>query len=215
MPLEAVIFDMDGVLSDTQRLHAQAQSQVLKNYDVEMPPEEITRKYAGREPGTLFRQETDTNKPMEAHAEKQELLHQLVENNGVEKIEGAKKLVKNLHEEYCLAVASSSQPEFIQKVVSDLELEDYFDCIESASEVENGKPAPDVFLKAAEDLGVEPENCIVIEDGRSGMKGAREAGMVCIGLVNGKGDYPAHETVESLKELDRNYMQKLHKNFRS
>lgn len=110
-----------------------------------------------------------------------------------------------------MAIASSSQPEFIQKVVENLELEKYFDCIKSASNVDKGKPAPDVFLKAAEDLGVKPSNCLVIEDGRSGMKGAKEAGMACIGLVNEDGDYPADETTESLKNLNKNSIEEIYR----
>lgn len=81
-------------------------------------------------------------------------------------------------------------------------LSEYFEVIKSASEVPNGKPAPDVFLETANELGVNPEECLVIEYGRSGMKGATEAGVVCIGLVDESREYPAHVTVNSLSELD-------------
>jgi beta-phosphoglucomutase-like phosphatase (HAD superfamily) len=83
-----------------------------------------------------------------------------------------------------------------------LGLSEYFEVIKSASEVPNGKPAPDVFLETANELGVNPEECPVIEYGRSGMKGATEAGVVCIGLVDESREYPAHVTVNSLSELD-------------
>jgi HAD superfamily hydrolase (TIGR01509 family) len=211
MPLKAVIFDMDGVLSATQKLHAQAQSKVLEKYGVEMSPGEITEKYAGREPGTLFREETDTEDPMAAHDKKQEVLYSLVEKEGVESIKGSKELVGDLHRDYRLAVASSSQPDFIQKVLEDLGIEEYFDCIESASNVDNGKPAPDVFLKVAEELGVKPRNCLVIEDGRSGMEGAKKAGMTCIGLVNEEGENPADETIEGLENLDQTSIKKIYR----
>ena len=210
MGLEAVIFDMDGVLSDTQKLHAQAQSQILEEYGVEMPSEEITRKYAGRPPGTLFREESPASDPMKAHAKKQEVLYKLVERKGVEPIESSQQLVRELEGRYKLGVASSSQPDFIEEVVDSLGLSEYFEFIKSASEVSNGKPAPDVFLETADELGVNPEECLVIEDGRSGMKGATEAGMVCIGLVDETGKYPAHKTVTSLSELDTKYIEEIY-----
>lgn len=211
MSLEAVIFDMDGVLSRTQRLHAEAQSKVLEDYDVNMSPEEITRKFAGREPGTLFREKAPEADPMKAHSKKQELLYSLVDEQGVEAVEGSKELVRDLNQEFDLGVASSSQPEFIEKVISDLGLEDCFKAVESASDVPNGKPAPDVFLEVAEKLDVKPENCLVIEDGKSGMEGAKKAGMVCIGLVNDDVAYPADETVESLEQLDIERINEIHR----
>lgn len=210
MVLEAVIFDMDGVLSDTQKLHAEAQSQILEEYGVEMSPDEITRKYAGKPPGTLFREESPASDPMEAHGKKQGVLYELAEMEGVEPVEGSQKLVRELFSDYKLGVASSSQPEFIEEVISNLELSKFFDVIKSASEVPNGKPAPEVFLETAKELVVKPEDCLVIEDGISGMRGAKEAGMVCIGLIDKSGDYPAHETINSLSELDKEKIDKIH-----
>ncbi|MFB6174768.1 MAG: HAD family hydrolase [Candidatus Nanohalobium sp.] len=210
MALEAVIFDMDGVLSDTQKLHAQSQSQILEEYDVEMPPEEITRKYAGKPPGTLFREESPASDPMEAYGKKQDVLYKLVEKEGVEPIEGSQQLVHELAGNYKLGVASSSEPDFIEEVVDSLGLSEYFEVIKSASEVPNGKPAPDVFLETADELGVDSEDCLVIEDGRSGMKGATKAGMVCIGLVDELGEYPAHQTVTSLSKLDTQSIEEIY-----
>lgn len=132
---------------------------------------------------------------MEAYGKKQDVLYELVEREGVETIEGSQRLVRELEGKYELGVASSSQPNFIEEVVDSLGLSEYFEVIKSASEVPNGKPAPDVFLETANELGVNPEECLVIEYGRSGMKGATEAGVVCIGLDDESGEYPAHVTV--------------------
>lgn len=75
----------------------------------------------------------------------------------------------------------------------------------SADEVKIGKPAPDVFLRAAELLGVEPRKCVVIEDGRAGMKGAKVAGMKVVALVKNKQEFwPADLIVNSLMELNIN-----------
>ncbi|MFB6115153.1 MAG: HAD family hydrolase [Candidatus Nanohalobium sp.] len=209
MPLKAVIFDMDGVLSKTQKLHAKAQSEILKEETgKEMRPEKITEKYAGMEPGTFFEEEADAERPMDLHSRKQERLYELVEEEGVEPVPGAVELVEGLEDEFVLGVASGSQPEFIEKVLNSLGLEDYFDSFTSASEVERGKPAPDVFLEEAERLSVRPEDCLVIEDGSAGMNGANSAGMTSVGLS--ESECPADVTVTSLKELDAEKLNKFY-----
>ncbi|MFB6191189.1 MAG: HAD family hydrolase [Candidatus Nanohaloarchaea archaeon] len=214
MPLEAIIFDMDGVISRTQELHAQAQSEVLDDYDVDMNQEEITEKYAGKPPGTLFEQETNASDPMEAYARKQERLFKLVQERGVEPVEGALNLIRDAYSEgYSMAVASSSEPDFIRDVLEELELLEHFDAVVSAEEVEEGKPSPDVFLEAARMLEVAPTDCLVIEDGQAGMKGAREAGMLVLGLTDNGGEY-AHYTVSSLAGVDAQQLESLHSDLR-
>lgn len=214
MALEAVIFDMDGVLSETQRLHAKAQSEVVEKYGGKMKAKEITKRYAGKPPGTFFREESDAEDPMEAYSEKQEELYRLVEEKGVAPVEGSRRLVKELNKKYSLAVASSSEPDFIDMIVEALSLKQYFETLESASDVKYGKPAPDVFLEVARKLDVAPENCLVIEDGRSGMKGAREAGMISLGLVEDDAEYPAHETIRSLETLDAEKLESIYQRHR-
>lgn len=204
MTLEAVIFDMDGVISRTQKLHSQAQSDVLeKDFSVEMSPAEITERYAGMEPGTLFREETGSDDPKKAHSRKQERLYELVEEEGVEPVEGALDLISKLSEDYIIGVGSGSQPEFIQLVLDNLGISEQFKSYTSGSEVENGKPAPDVYLEEARRLGVDPENCLVIEDSKNGVKSARKAGMTVIGLVESSDqEIGAHLEVCSLEELE-------------
>lgn len=209
MPLKAVIFDMDGILSRTQRLHAKAQSEVLEEETgKDMRPEEITRRYAGREPGTFFEEEADAEKPMEMHSRKQEKLYELAEDS-LEAVTGSIDLVKDLEGDYILGVASGSQPEFIEKVLDALEIKESFDSFTSGSEVERGKPSPDVFLEEAERLDVRPENCLVIEDGKAGMKGANEAGMVSVGVYDGES--PADHTVSSVKELSLETVERFYR----
>lgn len=209
MPLKAVIFDMDGVLSQTQKLHAKAQSQILKEETgKEMRPEKITEKYAGMEPGTFFREESEKERPMELYEKKQERLYDLAEE-GVEAVPGALELVEDLEGEFILGVASGSQPEFIEKVLDSLGLKEKFDSFTSATEVENGKPSPDVFLEEAERLGVRPENCLVIEDGSAGMEGANSAGMVSVGLS--EEDCPADVRVGSLGGLDSRKLKEFYR----
>ena len=110
-----------------------------------------------------------------------------------------------------MAIASASRLEFIKKVVDALMLRDFFNVLVSSDEVQNGKPAPDAFLLAAERLGIAPTDCIVIEDGISGMIGAQKAGMKCVGLLSHvrKEDSPADLNVYDMHELSVQRLREL------
>ncbi len=82
------------------------------------------------------------------------------------------------------SIASSGLMKNIKVILPKLGVEDYFGYIVSGEMVTNGKPAPDIFLKSAEPFGVDPENCLVIEDSRNGTLAAEAAGMTCVGYVN-------------------------------
>ena len=210
MPLEAVIFDMDGVLSQTQKLHAKAQSEILREETgKEMRPEEITDKYAGMEPGTVFREESESERPMDLYSKKQERLHQTVEEEGVEPVPGALQLVKDLEDDFVIGVASGSHKKFMEKVLDSLGIKEKFNSFTSATRVERAKPSPDVFLEEAERLGISPENCLVIEDGSAGMRGANSAGMVSVGLS--KSECPADFRVDSLEDLDSKTLERFYR----
>jgi HAD superfamily hydrolase (TIGR01509 family) len=98
---------------------------------------------------------------------------------------GMHELLSQLREEnFSLAVASSGVKKNINLILTRLGMLDYFDFIVSGEEVSRGKPAPDIFLKAAEKFSKKPEECIVIEDSTNGILGAKAAGMYCIAYFN-------------------------------
>jgi len=203
----AVIFDMDGVISDTQNIHAQTESDIFKLYGVELSAEEITRKYAGFKDydffETVLKQYHLEDFIEDAIARKKAKLYEEVK--GLKEIDGATALIKKLSKAgFPLAVASGSPKFYIEKVLNYLKVKDYFQVVLSTEEVKLGKPAPDAFLRAAELLGVIPELCTVIEDGRNGMIAAKVAGMKCVGLVPDKSlvdEYRVDKLVESMREL--------------
>ena len=82
------------------------------------------------------------------------------------------------------AVASSTTKPIIEVILKKLKLYDLFNIIISGDEVENGKPAPDIFLQAAARLSVKPLECVVVEDSYNGVKAAKSAGMYCLGYHN-------------------------------
>lgn len=201
-----MIFDMDGVISDTQGLHAEVEEELLKKYGVTMSADEITEKYAGVSDKEFFERafkghRMPPNDITIIIAEKWDEMVALAENN-IRPIPGAIELISELkRQKFKLGVASASPVKFIDLVLSKLKLKEEFDVITSGDEVERGKPDPDIFLLTAKKLGVRPKECVVIEDGINGMIAAKRAGMKCVGLVKNEGSYPADLIVNEFKEL--------------
>lgn len=203
--MKAVIFDMDGVISDTQHVHARIEKEILARYGISMSEEEITKRFAGTPVThlfhTLFEEHGILDVDIEALCrEKRQAV--MDATSEIIEIPGAAKLIESLHHAGArIAVASGSNHTYIGIVLATLRLSDFFEVITSNYDVPHPKPAPDIFLLAAQKLGVEPADCVVIEDGISGMKGAKAAGMKCIALVKDDDEYPADLVVKSFAEV--------------
>jgi HAD superfamily hydrolase (TIGR01509 family) len=208
MNKKAVIFDMDGVISDTQTIHSRIWSEVMAGYGVQISPAEITLRYAGaksREIFTTILAEHGLEDRLEEALGAKDRLYAERAGSGVMAISGAPELIRKLARDgRDLAVASGGGRENVEWVLQTLKLRQYFPVVVTASDVEHGKPSPDLFLLAAQLLERHPADCVVIEDSRNGMLAARQAGMYCIGLVTDREDhqnYPADRLVESLTGL--------------
>lgn len=206
----AVIFDMDGVLADTQRLHSAIESQMLVElFGISITPEEITRRFSGRSLRDQFAElHHDRGLPYTHDPalsdRKAELFMERVDE--YTPIEGTIARVESLYGLTPLGVASASRPEVVKLVLSTIGVIRRFDALASSKEVASGKPAPDVFLLAAARLGVNPTDCIVVEDGVSGMIGAKAAGMRCVALVTDRNqEYPADIVVTDLRDVPKEY----------
>jgi beta-phosphoglucomutase family hydrolase len=207
--IKAIIFDMDGVISDTQKIHSALESEILNNHGIKITPEEITAKYSGRRAIDFFTElfkEADIDISQEkisklVHDKRDKMIESLKKNTPP--IPGIFELVDRLcNANLKLGIASTSTLPNINVVVDKLNLKDKFTVLTSGHEVKDGKPAPDVFLLAAERLDVLPHECIVIEDGISGMQAAAAAKMKCIGYVPDKDKkYPADILVTHLDEI--------------
>ncbi|MDY6766474.1 MAG: HAD-IA family hydrolase, partial [Candidatus Nanohaloarchaea archaeon] len=115
-------------------------------------------------------------------------------------MDGFGELVEDIRERgAAVALSSSSPPEWIQMVIDRFDLSGAFDAVVSAEEVEASKPDPAVYLRTAEELGVEPGACIAVEDSDNGIEAAKRAGMMCIGYRNESG--AVDETAATPREL--------------
>ena len=204
--LKAVIFDLDGVIADTERLHAQTSAELLQEFGIFIPPQQLSAKYAGTSGEFMFRDLFSERRiladPIAIARRHWQKMYTLLDGN-IQPMPGVVGLIQELKQHGIkIGVASGSYLHFIDIVLGKLNLKTAFDAIASGEEVRNIKPAPDVFLLAAERLGVPPKNCVVIEDAVAGMVGARRAGMKCVGLVeNPANGYPADVLVSDLDAI--------------
>lgn len=212
--IKAVIFDMDGVISDTQDILAVVERDILKGQGIDMSTEEITRRFAGMSSRDVFTVIfSEYNKDLscvDELIEERKIKTLNAIRGNVKGVSGTKEFIDNLlNDNFQLAVASGSIMPFIDLVLSELNLKNKFSAIVSSQEVENGKPDPAVFLLAAQRLGVAPEECLVVEDGANGMIAARRAGMKCIGLVREERDnqdYQVDLIVKDLRDVEMNFL---------
>lgn len=216
---EAVIFDMDGVLIDSEPLHIQLEEDIFKEIGANISFEEHIS-FVGTTSHYMWEYvKNKCNVPF--------TVEELVEmdrkryfdyiskhDDAVKPIVGVDELVKELHKRNMrLAVASSSPIDVIEIVVKRLKLENYFDELVSGDFVKRSKPYPDIFLYAAEKLNVAPERCIVIEDSNKGVLAAKSAGMKVVGFINpnsGNQDISmADMEIRSFSELDYEKLQNI------
>ena len=178
----AVVFDMDGVLVDSEPMHVDAMREVLRPFGVEYTDRE-NREFFGHTDLEVFRALRARHRlpvdEQELTRRRTALLIRLTRERTVP-MPGVPDVPRRLHDHgYRLAVASSSAPELIRVTVDRLDLAVELREQVSGLEVGRGKPAPDVFLEAARRLRVTPGECLVVEDSRNGLLAARAAGMAC------------------------------------
>jgi HAD superfamily hydrolase (TIGR01509 family) len=206
---KALIFDMDGVLIDSEPLHKQIEQDILKELGVNVSLEEHF-KFAsmGKVMWDIMKKRYGFNREAtadELHKEKEKRYVKALTSKPIYPIDGLKELVAYAKEKgLVMAVASSSGVYNINLVLKAIGLEEYFSLIVSGEQVPRNKPYPDIYLKTAELLKLDVKECAVVEDSANGVKSAKAAGMYCIGFRNlssGNQDIsPADVIVDSLRE---------------
>ena len=186
--MEAVIFDMDGVLIDSEPLHFEVDQMVLRKLNIHEGKHYLERFVGYTNPAMwqIIKEEFSIEITIEELIDLQMTMKlSYLEQSNFEAIEGINELLEELQSfKVPIAIASSSPRIFIEAVIKKIHIVQYFHDWISGEEVPKSKPEPDVFLKVAELLNVNPERCIVIEDSKSGTIAAKSAGMKCIGYKN-------------------------------
>jgi len=217
---KAVIFDMDDVVADTTVIHTRSWDLILHKYGVsmeDMDDRSISKLFGLRireiaqELVKHFRLDAD---PKELESERADIFLGLISKE-IRPSKGLHELMGMLEGKGMkLALATSGVREYAELVMHRLGLEKAFDAVVTGDEVKNGKPDPEPFLKAASRLGVDPKDCIVIEDAEKGVEAAKAAGMKAIGYQNLSHPYrqdlrKADLVVRSLKEITESAIDSL------
>lgn len=208
--LQAVIFDMDGVLIDSEPLHLAVDLELLQQFGIE-PPAGYLNRFVGMANPQMWRQViADLQLPIglpELLAKVEAMKIARLQREVWSPVAGVRPLIVGLQQAGIrLGVASSSSPALMATVLQCTGLAELLPQTLSGESVAHSKPAPDVFLAMAARLGVAPAHCVVIEDAHHGVTAAKRAGMVCVGYRNpnsGAQDLSAADLcIDSFAELD-------------
>jgi HAD superfamily hydrolase (TIGR01509 family) len=185
--MKAVIFDMDGVIVDSEPQHERAFAEVVKLIGYSDRLKLRFSDYVGRSEFLLWSEFVELHQPPQSVAElmvlKRGILVEMIRRERP-LFKGLPELVGVLAERYSLAVASGSERPVVEAVLELEGLKNFFPVTVTDSDIRRGKPAPDIFLRAAELLGVAAEECWVIEDSVPGVTAGVAAGMRVIAITN-------------------------------
>jgi beta-phosphoglucomutase len=181
MSQRAFIFDMDGTIVDNMAFHTESWLEFFERRGKTYDADAFFRETAGAQGREILRERLGPDIPddeIAVLAQEKDALYREMYAPHRAAIQGFEDLVTRAREQgVALAVATSAPPKNIVFTLDELDLRRHFDAVVGAADVKQGKPHPDVFLKAAEKLGVEPKDCIVFEDAPMGVEAARRAGM--------------------------------------
>jgi beta-phosphoglucomutase len=215
--LEAVLWDMDGVIADTMQYHYSAWRDILKEKGITVTLDDF-RPLFGQRHDNIIRYALGNNlthEQIEALSDQKQALYRQRVAKDIRALPGAVELIKVLYKNKIkIALASSATKENVDIIVKGLHIEKYFQAYVNGQEVAEGKPSPLIFQLAAKKLNVPAENCVVFEDAVAGVTAAKSGGMKCIAVTtsNPRANLQnADLVVDSLEEVSIETMKGLFK----
>ena len=182
MKYKAVIFDMDGVIFDSERLVLEGWQEIAAKYGIEGIEEVLPRCLGVNAQATreIFREYYGQDFPYDEYKkEASALFHSRYGNGKLPLKPGVKELLSYLKENgYLVGLASSTRQAIVEQEIRDAGLMPYFDNLVCGDMLKRSKPEPDIYLKACENLDVEPRMAVAVEDSYNGIRSAKRAGMV-------------------------------------
>jgi HAD superfamily hydrolase (TIGR01509 family) len=184
MAVRAIIFDMDGLMIDTETLYWAAGREVARRYGKVVADETLGR-MMGRSPVDsmrVFAAETEIDRdPAELLQERDAMVFAKMQA-GVQPMPGLFEILPQLKQKFLLAICTSARPPFVKVAVENLGISQFFDAVQTSDGVLNGKPAPEIYLKAMAQLSVQPEESVVLEDSSNGSLAGKRAGAYVIAV---------------------------------
>ena len=213
--MDAVIFDLDGLLADTEIISLKVYQELLKDFGIPFTEETYSREYSGHREEENVQRFLDTyDLPwnFDQTLEKVYELEARILVKGVNLKKGAKNLLAFLQREGIpIALATSSVESRARMILDSNGILSLFDHLVFAKDVKRSKPYPDIFLKACSDLNVLPENCLVLEDSEAGIEAAYRAGIpvICIPDLKMPAQFFLDKTEQVFQDLDdvRDYLE--------
>lgn len=224
--LRALIFDFNGIIVDDEPIHFELFRRVLGEEGIELTEENYYARYLGFDDrGAFSAAYRENGRSLDESLlarliGRKAVYYQSAIQNKVRIFPGVEKLIAALAPSLPLAVASGALRQEIETILSTAGLRKHFSVIISAEDVDHGKPEPEIFLKALAGLNAQVKNtdcitaadCLVVEDSKEGIRGARRAGMKCLAVSN---SHPAellqeaNAVVTSLEQVDLSLLEKL------
>ncbi len=207
MAIKAVIFDMDGVIVNNHEFHFKAWMDFADKYNFELNEEIYKEQFNGKTNRDLFRIIFDdpTDEEIETYAEEKESLYRELYYNDLAPHTGLLDFLASLKRNRVkIALATSAPTENVDWVLDNLQLRPWFEVIVDGSEVENGKPDPEIYLTVCDRLELDPSDCLVFEDSLAGLESGKEAGCMIVGVatsheaweLEGHTDHVLHDFTE-------------------
>ena len=207
--IDAVIFDLDGVLIDSEPMYLEVARRVVAPGVL---TDEDYAKFIGTSGFSAWMHQTYGIPLLEVRERYETILNSYVTEFAVPRLDGAIELIEALQARGVrTAIATQTRPDWVASSLVSAGLEPYIKTIVTSAEVERGKPAPDIYLHAAKRLEVEPGCCIAIEDSAHGVTSAHAAGMVVVQTRQSAFPYPpqpgASVVIDSLRDFDLGWLE--------
>ena len=216
--IEAIVFDFDGVLANSEPAHLAALTEVLQELGVAITPADYYQRYLGLDDAGVFRVVSEEHRveldaaKIEALIERKAVIFDRLISGGDVLFPGAQACVERLAARYPLGIASGALRHEIEGILSGAGLTHFFSFIVASGETLRGKPHPDPYRRAAELHGRPPERCLAIEDSRWGIESAKTAGLKCVGIATTYGPSElatADAVISSLDEFTAAFIRSL------
>ena len=187
---EAIVYDVDGTLIDSEPLHVAAWKQTLQSHGHDMSDlsAQFLQTMAGKKPIVIAEgmvKELGIDVPAEQFLQEKTNLFLALSETSLQPMPGAVESVRRFSDAGLrLAIGTSLNQTYLESVLQKLNIAEAFDVIVTGDEITKGKPNPETYLLVASKLGVKPSDMLVLEDARSGVEAAKASGAFCIGVEN-------------------------------